>query len=315
MSSLLLRQEGGIKMRILPYKIEAQDNEANWGLNSINVHSIWNRGISGKGSVVAVIDTGIDMKHESLESNIIGGANFTTDHSSDFKNFQDNNGHGTHVAGIIASNNHKYEIGVAPEAKLLILKALSYSGSGSITSVVNALYYALSWRGNGGEKVDIVCLSLGSPVSDPRLKEAIQYLVDQNILIVVASGNDGDGTEREEYRYPGYYNEVVQVGAIDKNNSPSRFSNNNKEIDLVAPGDTIFSTYLGNDYRSLSGTSMAAPFIAGGLALLRQQSSQLFKRNLTEPEIYAQLIKSTSFMENSVTYTGNGLLNLSKSFT
>jgi major intracellular serine protease len=302
-------------MKILPFTIETQNSiTKNWGLGTIDVHKMWCKGILGGGSVVAVIDTGCDLNHESLKDQIVGGGNFTSDYSSDFNNYQDNNGHGTHVAGIIAANNNKYQIGVAPAAKLLILKALTFNGSGSIASVVNALYFALTWRGVNGEKVDIVCLSLGSRVSDPLLMEAIQYLVSKNILIVVASGNDGDGTIKEEYRYPGYYNDVIQVGAIDRSKNPTAFSNNNQEIDIAAPGDTIFSTFLDNGYRSLSGTSMAAPFIAGGLALLKQQSKQLFKRELTEAEMYAQLIKSTEFHEDTVSFTGNGVLNLSKSF-
>jgi major intracellular serine protease len=302
-------------MNIFPYTIESVNNDQeNWGLKSIKVNELWEQGITGKGSIVAVIDTGCDIHHESLSDNIIGGANFTNDYSSDFNNYQDNNGHGTHVAGIIAGNNQKFKVGVAPTSKLLILKALSYSGGGSIISVTRALHYAATWRGVNDEKVDIVCLSLGTPKDDPILKEAIQYLVTKNIAVVVASGNDGDGTIKEEYRYPGYYNEVIQVGAIEKEMNPATYSNNNKEIDLVAPGSSIFSTFLDNNYRNLSGTSMATPFVAGALALLKQQGKQLLKRDLTEAELYAQLIKSTKLLGDYVAYSGNGVLDLSRSF-
>lgn len=302
-------------MKLLPHEVEAmQDEQENWGLDFVRVKELWNQGITGKGSVIAVIDTGCDLNHESLAENIIGGANFTNDYSANFTNYQDNNGHGTHVAGIIASNNKVHSIGVAPSSKLLILKALSYSGGGSITSVIRALYYAASWRGANNEGVDIVCLSLGTPKDNPLLKEAIQYLITKNILVVVASGNDGDGSEVEEYRYPGFYNEVIQVGSIEKEMVPAYYSNNNNEIDLVAPGSAIFSTFINNGYRTLSGTSMAAPFVAGALALIKEQGLLLFNRSLSEAEMYGQLVKSTNFLSDYVAFMGNGVLDLSKAF-
>jgi major intracellular serine protease len=303
-------------VKLMPYEIQSQMeiSQENWGISTVKTRSMWNQGIFGEGSVIAVVDTGCDIHHESLSDNIIGGANFTSEYSSQFHNFQDNNGHGTHVAGIIASNNLKYNIGMAPKAKLLILKALNQEGHGSIDSVVRALYYAALWRGGKGEKVDVVCLSLGTKDDNPLLKEAVKYLVRIGILVVVASGNDGDGTKKEEYRYPGYYNEVIQVGSIEKNLTSSYFSNNNKEIDISAPGSGIFSTYLNNTYKVLSGTSMATPFVAGSLALIVEMSKKRFQRKLSEAELYAQLIKSTNVLDSWNLYSGNGILDLSKSF-
>jgi major intracellular serine protease len=287
----------------------------NWGLEAIQVKKLWDENIYGEGSIIAVIDTGCDTNHVSLSNNIIGGANFSADYSSRFDIYEDNNGHGTHVAGIIAANNlnSNIQIGVAPKAKLLILKALKGDGSGSIDSLVRALYYAASWRGQNNEKVDIISLSLGTPEDSPDLKEAVQFVVSKNISIVAASGNDGDGTTKEEYRFPGAYNEVIEVGAIDENFQPAYFSNNNSELDLVAPGTNILSTFINNRYKTLSGTSMAAPFIAGVLALLKEKSRILFEREPTEPEIYAQLIKSTK-LTGSPKLIGNGVLDLNKSF-
>jgi major intracellular serine protease len=303
-------------MKLMPHQIQIQENDTrfNWGIEAVKAKEMWGQGIFGEGSIVAVIDTGCDTDHEHLSENIIGGANFTDDYSSQFDKYDDNNGHGTHVSGIIAANNVNYEIGIAPRAKLLILKTMKYNGSGSILSLIRALYYAVSWRGEKNEKVDIVCLSLGTKTDNPLLKEAVNYLVSKNILVVVASGNEGDGSLKEEYMYPGYYNGVIQVGSVDENLSPSAYSNNNNQLDVVAPGRNIFSTFPNNEYRVMSGTSMAAPFIAGALALIIEMSKKKFNRQLTEPELYAQLIKSTNLMEFSPSYTGNGIVDFSKTF-
>lgn len=303
------------EIKLIPYKIEAVvDNtlEVPQGISFIGAPSIWNDSDKGKGVVVAVLDTGCQHDHPDLKDRIIDGKNFTTDSNQDPACFADENGHGTHVAGTIAATiNNEGVVGVAPEAKLLILKVLSNRGGGQYKWIIEAIQYAVNWRGPNNEKVRVISMSLGGPQDIPELHEAIKYAVDQNILVVCAAGNDGDGRDDTiERSYPGAYNEVVQVGAIDFNRKLAPFTNTNDEIDLVAPGVNILSTFPKGKYARLSGTSMATPHVSGALALLINLSEKEFNRPLSEPEIYAQLIKRTISIGYKKSAEGNGLLSL-----
>jgi major intracellular serine protease len=143
------------------------------------------------------------------------------------------------------------------------------------------------------------------------LHQAIQKAVDNQILVVCAAGNEGDGQDSsDEFSYPASYNEVISVGAINLHRRSSEFSNSNNEVDLVAPGEEILSTYLNGSYAKLTGTSMATPHISGALALIKDIANKNFERNLTEPELYAQLIKRTVPLGSSPKLEGNGLLFL-----
>ena len=154
-------------------------------------------------------------------------------------------------------------------------------------------------------------MSLGGPVDVPELHEAIKQAVANNILVVCAAGNEGDGDDStNEFAYPGYYNEVISVGAINHKRNPSKFSNSHNEIDVVAPGEEILSTYLNGKYAKLSGTSMAAPHVSGALALLKNQVNNSYERQLSEPELYAQLIKRTVPLGFSPKLEGSGLVYL-----
>jgi major intracellular serine protease len=309
---LQIYPNGGDKMkrvvRVIPYHIDEQldaVNEVPKGIEMIEAPEIWNVTM-GEGVTVAILDTGCDLNHPDLAKQISGGRNFTTDDDSDPNKFQDYNGHGTHVAGTIAAiKNDSGVVGVAPAAKLLILKVLDKDGSGQYEWIINGILYAIE------QKVDVISMSLGGSEDVPELHEAIQNAVKNNILVVCAAGNEGDGNDQtDEFGYPGAYNEVISVGAIDLNRRSSEFSNSNKEIDLVAPGEKILSTYLDGKYASLSGTSMATPHVAGALALIKVMANASFERKLSEPELYAQLIKRTIPLGKSPKLEGNGLLYL-----
>ncbi|MDE4086840.1 S8 family peptidase (plasmid) [Planococcus maritimus] len=280
-------------------------------LKIINVQTSWNKGYKGEGIAIAVLDSGIDSKHPDLVSRIIGGANFTEEDEGDFSNFADYNGHGTHVAGIISSLNENRETSVAPSAKLLIVKVLKRDGSGDLTHLINGIYYAVNWRGTKDERVRVICLSLGIPMKNDELYKAIKYAVEQGVLIVVASGNQGTGDiEDVNLLYPGAYNEVVQVGAVDGNEQIAQFSNLNNQMDILAPGVNILSTHLDKNYKRLSGTSMAAPFVAGAAGLLIENIESRLERELSPNEIYAQLMKNTKNLGYPIKVEGNGLIYL-----
>ncbi|KGX92420.1 serine protease [Pontibacillus halophilus JSM 076056 = DSM 19796] len=303
------------EVRLIPFQLEEvidDISEIPKGVQMIEAPAIWERASMGKGNVVAVIDTGCQRDHPDLKDRIVGGRNFTTDYNGDLNNYSDNNGHGTHVAGTIAASlNNKGVVGVAPEAGLLVLKVLTGKGNGSFQSVVDAIDYATKWQGDNGERVRIISMSLGGPSDVPELHEVIKEAVERNISVVCAAGNDGDGREQtDEYAYPGAYNEVIQVGAVDFERKLARFTNTNDEIDLVTPGVAIRSTYLEGRYAALSGTSMATPHVSGALALLINEAEAAFGRTLTEPELYAQLIRRTLPIGYSKQAEGNGLLQL-----
>jgi major intracellular serine protease len=275
------------------------------GVEMIQAPKIWEK-TKGKGITIAILDTGCDITHPDLKKQIIGGRNFTNDDNGNKKIFRDYNGHGTHVAGTMAAAaNHKGVVGVAPEVHLLIGKVLDKNGSGQYDWVINGIYYAIE------QKVDIISISLGGPEDVPELHVAIQMAVSNNILVVCAAGNDGDGQDAtDELDYPGSYNEVISVGAINLDRRISDFSNSNTEVDVVAPGEKILSCFLNGKYAILSGTSMATPHVSGSLALIKAISNQTFERNLTEPEIYAQLIRRTLPLGYSPKLEGNGMVYL-----
>ncbi|PWU67338.1 S8 family peptidase [Gracilibacillus dipsosauri] len=303
------------KVKLIPYtiqSIEDSTNETPEGVQLVQAPAIWEKSNEGEGIVVAVIDTGVDTDHPDLKDRIIGGRNFTTDHNGDVNNFEDNNGHGTHVSGIVAASlNGDGVVGVAPKAKILSIKALTEDGAGDYGWIINAINYAVEWRGPKNEQARVICMSLGGPNDVPEMREAIQNAVNHNVSVVVAAGNEGDGQEDTfEYAYPGAYNEVISVGAVNTNLQLAPFSNSHNEVDLVAPGVNVLSTYLDNKFAKLSGTSMAAPFVAGALALIINLSEKEFDRSLIESEIYAQLIRRTLPLGNGKSAEGNGFLLL-----
>ena len=274
----------------------------------LNPHHLYDMGITGKGMVCAVIDSGCDFNHPSLKNKIIGGYNFTQEGSP--KDFSDLNGHGTHVAGLISSDSYlSFNGGIAPDAKLLICKALGEDGSGSFDSIINAIHYAID------NNVDVINMSLGGGIDIPELHEAILRAYKKNIMICCASGNEakGDKGTIDELCYPGAYREVIEVGAINKRREPSYFSNSNLFIDCVCYGERILSTYLNNSYALLDGTSQATPQVAGCVLLLKQWFIKEFGRTPYDEELYAALIKCTDRLSNyHRKQTGFGFIDLKK---
>jgi len=295
-------------VKVIPYKVEQvvqMTNEVPTGIQQIQAPALWGKS-KGKGMKIAILDTGCDTTHPDLQERIIGGYNFTDDDNSNPDIYTDYNGHGTHVAGTIAAvENANGVVGAAPESSLLIVKVLNGQGSGQYDWIANGINYAIE------QNVDIISMSLGGPDDVQALHDAVKRAVDNQILVVCAAGNEGDGRDTtEELGYPAAYNEVISVGSVNFTRRSSEFSNSNREVDLAAPGENILSTYINGQYARLSGTSMAAPHVTGGLALIKAIAVQEFDRQLTEPELYAQLIKRTVPFGFSLKLEGNGLLYL-----
>lgn len=261
-----------------------------YGLSLMGVEDVW-KTTTGAGTVIAVLDTGIDVNHPDLKGAIIGGQNFTTDYNGDPTNYTDNQYHGTHVAGIIAGRrNSSGVIGVAPDVKLLICKVVAGSGTGSADWLANAVRYCINWRGPNGEKVGIINMSLGTKTYHVGLHNAIKDAVASDIAIICAAGNDGDGSATtEEISYPAYLPEVITVGAVNFDRQTANFSNSNREVDVAGPGVDVISCYPGGKYAVLNGTSQACPHVTGFAALVREKYRLRNGFYPTETELYGLL--------------------------
>ncbi|MCP3781570.1 serine protease [Paenibacillus polymyxa] len=297
------------------------------GVKLINTPKIWEIGEYGKGIIIAVLDSGCDWRHPDLNGQVIAGKNFTDIGSPD--DYLDEHGHGTHVAGTIAAKlDGKGVVGVAPEAKLLILKVLRIDQDNPQNAIGNtdwqvaAIDYAISWRGPNQEKVRVISMSIIGEEGDEAYHEAIKRAIDNDIPVVTCAGNNGDvdeggdcSPENDEISYPGIYPEVISVGAVKLDKSFPCYSATNSQVDIVAPGGDenapIYSTTPNGGYGMGWKTSMAVPHVSGALALLINTIERELGRRLTEREIYAQLIKHTVSLGESKKREGNGLLDLS----
>ena len=244
---------------------------------------------------VAILDTGIDTDHPDLAPNVYKSSDKPNNGKDDDKNGyvddtygwnvikgkgsgEDDNGHGTHVSGIVAGrgNNANGSSGVCWSAKLVAVKFMNSKGKGSTSDAIAGIDYAVK---NGAK---IVNCSFGSSSKSSSLHDAVDYAQDHNVLLVVAAGNDSENIDKNPI-YPASYTDsnILAVAASTDDDTLASFSNFGSEaVDVAAPGDSIFSTYLGGGYKYLSGTSMAAPYAAGTAAMLRKQESDATYGNL-----------------------------------
>ncbi len=214
------------------------------------------------GTLTGVIDTGIDRSHADLLNKTKVCATATTGTGIVVEgSCSDDNLHGTHVAGTIAANtgNGVGVAGVAPDAQLAIFKALNGAGTGFYADIVAGVNY-LSKHAAG---VKIISMSIGGP-KDSALDSALSQAYTRGTLLIAAAGNDGDATAN----YPAFHPDVMSVGAIDASGKRASFSNCNNDVEIAAPGVDVWSTFPGNGYGSISGTSMATPHVSGVAAMI-----------------------------------------------
>ena len=229
-----------------------------WGLFAIGADHVWTT-TTGLGVIVAVVDSG-SGPHPDLAENLLPGRSIIgTVESQDGRDI-DASGHGTHVAGIIAAvaNNGIGGSGVAPNAKILPIQVLDQAGQGDARDVAAGVRFAAD---NGAR---VINLSLGGATESSSLTQAITYANDKGVLVVAAAGNGGAA---DKPKWPASLDLTLAVTAVDQANNATSFDQRGDYIDLSAPGANIVSTAKG-DYVTLSGTSMAAGFVAGAAALL-----------------------------------------------
>ncbi len=250
-----------------------------WGLTKIGARKAWDVETGTSNPVkVAVIDTGVDFEHPDLQGRVENGPNvaYGTEDS------QDDQSHGTHVAGIVAasSNNKVGVAGMSWGAKVLAIKVLNEEGSGTSCDVAVGMIEA------GRHEVDVVNMSLGAATTCPIVYRLVTaYLKQQDIVVVASSGNDGYYASPQSA--PSNCPDVIGVGATDRKDEPASFTTFGGSVDVAAPGHEILSTFMDpktgkRSYAAFSGTSMAAPFVAGLAALLRSQHPEWTAAQVTD---------------------------------
>ena len=226
-----------------------------WGITHVNAPTAHANGITGTGVKVGIIDTGIDYTHPDLAANYAGGTDFANNDNDPM----DDNGHGTHVSGTVAAiDNTIGVLGVAPDVRLYGIKVLDRNGSGTFADVIAGIDWAAA---NG---MQVINMSLGASVGSAGLQQACDNAYAAGVVICAAAGNDYGGP----VNYPAKYSSVIAVSAIDSSDKLAFFSNQGPEVELAAPGVSVYSTYRGGGYATLDGTSMATPHVTGVAALV-----------------------------------------------
>lgn len=307
------------------FSVGPAEYSRNWGINHIGALEAWASG-TGEGITVAVLDTGIDYDHTDLDANLwvntseiagdgidndgngfvddIHGWNFTSSGAS--SNINDVRGHGTHVAGIIAAEaNGQGTVGVAPDAEIMGVKVLSDGGSGSWSGIARGIDYAVE---NGAK---IINMSLGGGSLSTSVFEAVARAQEAGVIIVAAAGNSSGSQALYPAALAAEFDNVISVANSTQSDTiagSSNYSIDGTTVDLAAPGSNIFSTMPDNMTGSKTGTSMAAPMVAGAAAVLWSAAPHLK---------YVDIIK---LIESSVTALAslakpvatNGVLNLAE---
>lgn len=230
-----------------------------WAWPRIGAFDAWDITQGTEDTKIAVIDTGVDLDHPDLVDRLVGGYDFVDNRAGG----DDGNGHGTHVAGTAAatSNNNLFGSGVCPQCSIMPLRALDDRGSGTLSDIASAITYATD---NGAK---VINMSLGARFGSDILREAVDYAWSNGVFITCAAGNSGVRSRE----YPAGYDNCMAVAATTNQDVKASFSNYGTWVKYAAPGASIYSTYFRGDDATFSGTSMAAPHVAGLAGLLSSQ--------------------------------------------
>ncbi len=291
----------------------------------IDAIAAWAKTKGSSEVVVAVLDSGVDYTHEDLVSNIwtrpeklapyfddelgtfadehgfdstnaIGGSTHARGNGTAKSDPMDDNGHGTHCAGIIGAegDNGIGITGINQKVKIMPLKFLGRGGSGTTEDAIAAINYAIDRKKNG-VNLRVISASWGSTSKSKALEDTIRAAGDAGILFVAAAGNDGSNNDKRPH-YPSNYKlpNVISVAALDRNDKLASFSNFGVgTVHIAAPGKDILSTWLNNAYREASGTSMATPYVSGVAALIIANEPKI-----TMEKLRAKLLSSADKLES-----------------
>jgi uncharacterized repeat protein (TIGR02543 family) len=279
-----------------------------YAIDLMDVDQAWSITTGSTNVVIAIIDSGIDTDHEEFEGKISSLSYNSRTKQVGLAYIEDDTGHGTMVAGVIGAkhDNAKGIKGIMEFSTLLIIKANNQDNPNtpdedeselySDSNIIEAIYYAVD------HGADVINLSLGGTYANPLTREAVEYAHEEGVIVVAASGNDGN----DDLLYPASFSEVISVGSVGETRIVSDFSNYNSMVDISAPGEDIVTTYLNNEYRSASGTSFAAPQVSGVIGLLLAHNP-----NQTPLEIFER-VTSTAIDRGTIgkdNYYGYGIIN------
>ena len=283
--------EGQPKAEVFSLRNSEQITEQ-WQLSMVNADFAWELETYGNDINVAVIDTGCNQ-HEDL--NITDGYDFITNTND----YTDNNGHGTHIAGIISAQDNDIGVnGIAPKVNLYALKCVDPYYSSGVTELVAAIYAAVDTY-----NCKVINMSLGIPSNKESLYEAVKYATDKGTIIVAAVGNDGDNEYyKSRLYYPAAYDEVIGVGSVGMTKERSLKSQQNESVFIVAPGEDYNSTIGTDEYDFKSGTSQATPMVTATAAMLFSVDY-----DMTLDEFKDYIANCSERLDDD--YCGYGLLN------
>lgn len=260
---------------------ESLAESRDWGHGPLEIEEC-HKLTQGEGVRVAVLDTGIDRGHPDFAGRIEATQDFTGSRSG----INDLQGHSTHCAGVIAANNDgSGMVGVAPASMLLIGKVLGDDGSGTSAGIAAGVRWAIQ------QGAHVISMSLGGPVRDGATSAAIAEAVARGVYVVCAFGNEGPGNNTGGW--PGKDVNVFGEAAVDSDLRVARFSSRGPEVDFAAPGVNVRSCYPGGRYATMSGTSMATPYVAGCIALILSYLKKIGKPWPTPAEMY-KLLRTTA---------------------
>lgn len=246
-----------------------------WHHSNIQSQGAWDITV-GEGVIVAILDTGVSLTHPDLQGRVAGGFDLYNNDSE----AQDDEGHGTSTAGLVAANGDNGEgiAGVCWRCTVLPIKVLGARGRGNDATIARGIRLAVD------QGARVISMSLGGPEESRALRDAVDYATQRNVLIVAASGNDG--TRGTTLNYPAAYPSVLAVSATNPNDNVTSFSTTGDFVDISAPGSNVLSTYwtpdLGDTYAAASGTSEAAPLVAGTAALILSLRPDLNAQQMAE---------------------------------
>ena len=260
----VVRIANGMNKEIIDYGVRMVGAPLEWGETE------------GEGVRVGIIDTGVDADHVELKNRIKEGINFS---GGSRDAFYDDNGHGTHIAGIIAAERNGVGIiGVAPKADLYVAKAFGKDGKTDYEAIEKSVRWL--WEKN----VDVINMSFSSDYTSASYRSLIWDTHRRGISIICAAGNEGEMGDNT-IGYPANYPETVAVSAVDINKHIADFSSRGSAAEICAAGIDVYSAYPGGRYALLSGTSMACPVITGAVAILQAKGYLRYGRRLTPNEI------------------------------
>ena len=242
------------------------DPEVPWGVDRIDADLAWNTA-EGLNIQVAILDTGLDKDHPDLKDNILAGISFIHYSYPWLWNpgaWDDDHGHGTWCAGIVGAIEDDLGVkGVAPVVDLVAVKVLDSSGSGYMSDIIAGIEWCMD------NCIEVISMSFGGPSYSSAFENVCNSAYEQGIVLVAASGNEGDGDPNtNDVAYPAKFDSVIAVSGIDENDVIASFSSDGAEVDITAPAVDIKSTWRGGGYATHSGTSGACPHVSGTFALL-----------------------------------------------